>query len=216
MFSYYILLFPKKNMSFIYPNFSKIRAFSKSKALEKYLKRNKVYEDDYLFEVYTVAEILDSGIMSYCHKFLEEKESKKASELERKILFCLRKKYNIKRFYEYLSQKTDLELIELCNISTHYGIIFIRQLSFKDFCNPVHRSLVLQLTDTLENAPFTISNFKVGANRENMNNLLVNFYLIVKKYEDLWHEIHHSNNDFDIITEEIFKPKFMALFDQTD
>ena len=202
-------------MSFIYPNYLTIRAFSKPKALKKILKQENVTEEDYICKVYTETELLNLGIKSSCQKFLESTESKKDKELKKKILSCQRKKINGTGFYDYLGRKTDTELIHLCSMATHFGIIFIRQLNYKDIEHPVYKILVDAIATSLENAPTAISNLMHVDNRENLINTIVNFYLEAKKFEDLWHEIPHSYG-IKIISQEIFNPKYMNLFDQTN
>lgn len=69
------------------------------------------------------------------------------------------------------------------------------------------------LGDALENAPFSLANLKSGNQRVNLSNFIVDFYMTARKYEDIWNEAPHSNFNFDIIAQEIFKPKYMNLFE---
>lgn len=203
MFRYYILLSPKRRGTFDYPARFVIWASSKSNAQSKFMRKYKISNEQFICEAYTRSELPNIGIRS------EEED------ISRKILSFLSTRFSTRKFYEYLETKTDSEILRLSTETTHFGIIFIRQLYINDINHPLYRSLACMLADGLENAPFSLSNLKAGNQRENLTNFIVDFYLIARKHQEIWKEVVHSNSNLDIIGQAIFKPKYMAFFEIT-
>lgn len=213
MFKYYILLFPKSSDSFRSPTHFVIRAFTKSYARRKFMSKNTICSEEFICEIYTKSELSSVGIESKCDSYSKELILKEDEDISRKVLLAITKDFNTKKFYDYLETKTDAELLRLGTETTHFGIIFIRQLYLNQFKHPLYRSIVCMLGDALENAPFSLANLKSGNQRVNLSNFIVDFYMTARKYEDIWNEAPHSNFNFDIIAQEIFKPKYMNLFE---
>lgn len=202
MFRYYILLSPKRRGTFDCPARFVIWASSKLNAQSKFMRKYKISIDQFVCEAYTRSELPYVGIRS------KEKE-----DISRKLLSFLSTSFCTKKFYEYLETKTDSEILRISTETTHFGIIFIRQLYLNNIDHPLYRSLACMLADGLENAPFSLSDLKTDNQRENLTNFIVDFYLIARKHQAIWNEVVHSNSNLDIIGHAIFKPKYMAFFE---
>ncbi|WP_447403099.1 hypothetical protein ACE1MS_23070 (plasmid) [Lysinibacillus sp. fkY74-1] len=213
MFKYYILLSPKRRGSFNGPTHSVIWAFTRSSARNRFMKKNKISNKQFICEAYTKTELISVGLRSKCNSFSKELILNEEEEISRKILSFLSTNLSTRKFYDYLETKTDSEILRLSTDTMHFGIIFIRQLYLNDFDHPLYRSLACMLGDGLENAPFSLSNLKTGNQRENLINFLVDFYSIARKHQEVWNEVSHSNLNFNIIAQAIFKPKYMAFFE---